>query len=191
MIKKILSFALVFCSITLSIHAQERPSKTVGASFYGSFQLFDTTPSLDFGLGGGVFFDYRMNERFSFTLESFFSSHNASGRSNAENRVSLIALPTATFKFYFLNNTESRFDPYVGLGVGLYYLTEGDVANETGGLGLGAQIELGSNFYLSDRWSLGAAATFRSIAIINDLSGPVSASAHVPLSLQARVGYHF
>ncbi len=165
-------------------------NKTVGGNLYGSFQMADTLPVVDFGFGGGIFFDYRFNERFSFMIESVLTFQDGKDRSNGEGSIVFYGVPAFTFKCYVAGG-KYRTDPYIGIGVGLYGLTEGSADNNTGGLGLGAQVELGGDYLLTDNFLVGTGATFRSVGIINNLSGNSNATAYVPLTLFGRIGYRF
>lgn len=190
--KRTLCYLIVFSFITTSAHAVDYMAfnKTVGGNIYGSFQLADTLPVVDAGIGGGVFFDYRFNERFSFMVESVLTFQDGKGRSAGDGGINFFGIPALTFKIYVVG-AKYRFDPYVGLGIGLYGLTEGSTENNTGGMGLGAQIEFGTDYLLTDNFLLGAGATFRSVGIINTLSGTSNATAYVPVTLFGRIGYRF
>ena len=86
---------------------------------------------------------------------------------------------------------DPRFDPYAAVGVGLYWLTEGSVGNSTGGLGLGAQLGLGFDFYITDTISTGFQGMFRSIGLITNFGTPSASTAIFPFSLQGNVAFHF
>lgn len=183
----ILAVSFTFCE---NLWAQNYYDRTIGGTIYGSIQLVDTLPVLSPGIGGGMFFDYRFNDRFGVILESFFTTQNGSGRSKGEGSVEFLAIPAATFKLFILNN-RPVFDPYIGLGVGLYGLTEGSAANSTGGFGMGAQIEVGVEYSLADNLMLAVGGTYRSIGIINSLSGNANATTYMPYHLFGRIGYRF
>jgi outer membrane protein W len=189
---KTLCFLCAFFFITTSAKAFDYMAfnKTVGGNLYGSFQMADTLPVVDFGFGGGIFFDYRFNERFSFMIESVLTFQDGKDRSNGEGSIVFYGVPAFTFKCYVAGG-KYRLDPYIGIGVGLYGLTEGSTDNNTGGLGLGAQIELGGDYLLSDNFLVGAGLTFREVGIINSLSGNANATAYMPLMIFGRIGYRF
>ncbi|MBU1918273.1 MAG: outer membrane beta-barrel protein [bacterium] len=165
-------------------------TRTVGVNIMGNIQLVDTLPVMDMGIGGGIFFDYRFNQRFSFMLEGFFTLQNGKGASAAENTIYFFAIPAATFKVYFLDSL-AQIDPYIGVGVGFYGLLEGDDSNNTGGFGVGAQIEVGLEYLVADNLVLGVGGTYRSIGIINSLSGTANASVYMPYTLFGRIAYRF
>lgn len=184
---KLLTFFFIFCIFTNSAWAQGY-NKTVGSNVYGSIQLVDTLPVLDPGIGGGLFFDYRFNDRFSIMIESFFTTQDGDGRSNGEGNIIALAVPAVTLKIYILNNS-SRLEPYFGIGVGLYALTEGNASNNTGGVGLGAQFETGLEFMVAENLMMGVGGTFRSAGLINSLSGNANATTYMPFTLFGRIGY--
>lgn len=190
----LISFIFLFCICLLAFpsHAYNSSAynKTVGGLVLGNIQLIDTTPTVGMGIGGGMFFDYRFNERFSIELNSFFTTQDGKGANAAEGSIEFLAIPTTTFKVY-LFNFESRIDPYLGIGVGFYSLTEGDVSNNTNGYGLGAQVEVGVDYYLTDNLVMGAGGTYRSIGMINSLSGTSNATTYIPYTLFGRIGYRF
>lgn len=165
-------------------------NKTLGGSVYGSFQLVNTLPELDAGIGGGMYFDYRFNQRFSLMAESLFTIQDGNSRSAGEGEIISLILPALTFKIYLFESLP-RFDPYVGLGLGVYGLTEGSLSNNTGGFGLGAQVELGTDFAISNVFVVSTGATYRSAGLINSFSGSANATTYMPLTLFGRVGYRF
>lgn len=187
---KLLTFFACFCLFSPLAQAYGDYNKTIGVSVYGSIPLVDTLPEMDLGIGGGMFFDYRFNERFSLMIEGFFTTQDGKGRSNGEGNINMIAVPEITFKAYILNNA-SRIDPYIGVGVGLYALTEGSASNSTGGFGVGANIEVAMEINIADNLMGAVGGTFRSVGIINSLSGTANASAIMPYTLFGRIGYRF
>ncbi len=165
-------------------------NKTLGASVYGSIQLVDTLPLVDMGIGGGAFFDWRFNERFSLMVESFFTTQDGRGQSAADRSIEFLCIPASTFKVYIPTKTP-QLDPYIGLGIGFYHLREGDVEDDTAGFGIGAQIEVGIEYLLADNLMVGVGGTYRSVGLINSLTGPANASTYMPYTLFGRVGYRF
>lgn len=186
------SFFALICSFLIvgAASAETYINKTIGANVYGSITLVDTLPEVNMGIGGGMYFDYRFNERFSLMVEGFFTTQDGVGRSAADGSIELIAVPATTFKLYFLNESP-KFDPYFGIGVGLYYLTEGRVDDNTGGFGIGAQVEVGVEYHVMENVVAGVGGTFRSIGLVNSLSGPANATVYMPYTLFGRVGYRF
>ncbi len=191
--RKSLIASLFFSLLATAAQAQDAPagfSRTIGANLYGSIPLVDTLPVVDPGIGGGVYFDYRFNQRFSLTIEAFSIVQDGTGPSGGEGSLLFFGVPTGTLKIYLLKTT-SKFDPYVGLGLGLYFLSEGNVSNSSFGVGLGAQIEVGFDYYLSDSFSVGVAGTYRAVGLINKLSGTANATTYMPYTLLGKFGYHF
>ncbi len=181
-------FALLSTTISAASFAQEF-SRTVGGNIYGSVQLVDTLPELDPGIGGGMFFDYRFNEHYSIMLEAFFTTQDGSGRSTGEGDIIALAVPATTFKIYLLNS--EKLDGYIGVGVGIYGLTEGSLANTTSGWGLGAQFETGLEYDVTSNLMAGVGGTFRSVGLINTFSGASNATTYMPFTLFGRIGYRF
>ena len=197
--KNILKHLILFTSILtlpLTALAYEEEyetasyNRTVGGNVYGSIQLVDTLPIVQMGIGGGLYFDYRFNPKFSLMIETFFTFQDGKGVSAAENTITFLAIPAATFKIYFFQNLP-QIDPYVGIGIGLYGLFEGDVANATQGYGIGAQIEVGLEYNIAANLVLGVGGTYRSVGLINSLTGTANASTYMPYTLFGRVGYRF
>lgn len=168
----------------------DEKNKTIGGTIFGSIQLVDTTPVVDPGIGGGLFFDYRFNSRFSITLESFWITQDGTGRSQGEGSVEFLGIPTTTFKYYPIGN-QYIVDPYFGIGIGFYALTEGKIKDNSFGMGLGAQIEIGMDYALTNQLSLGVGGTYRSIGMLNSLSGTANATTYMPYTLFGRIGYRF
>lgn len=193
-------FVLVIFFITRSSFARDNSydnsstlssyHRTFGGTIYGSVQLVDASPLVDAGIGGGVFFDNRFNNRFSLQLEAFGITQDGSKSSRSEGSIEFLGIPTATVKLYFLGAI-SKFDPYVGVGIGLYMLTEGNVENNTFGLGIGAQIETGLDYLITDTLMLGVGGTYRSVGLLNSLSAPANATTYMPYTLFGRIGYKF
>lgn len=186
----VLLFFLAFPILRVS-HAKPNRNATIGVFALGNIQLLNTIPEFSPGPGGGAFFDYRFNQRFSVTVDAWASVHDGSGPSTGDNNFVLMGIPTFTIKMYLLDSETSRFDPYAGLGIGAYAMTEGSVANGTNGLGLGAQIDVGFDYHLSELFSVGFSGVFRSAGVITSLSNTNNnANAVIPYSLIARLGFH-
>lgn len=189
--KNLIILCTIFILFSSTVSAYDGyNNKTIGGNVYGSIPLVDTTPEMDLGIGGGMFFDYRFNERYSIQVESFFTTQDGKNSSSGEGDLVMLALPAVTLKLYVLNQSD-KFDPYIGVGVGLYGLLEGTQSNNSGGWGMGGQIEVGVDYKLTENIMLGAGGTYRSIGLINSLSGNANATAIMPYTLFGRVGYRF
>lgn len=114
---------------------------------------------------------------------------DGTGISAGDNNTLLLAIPTFDLKYYFLG--ESRWDPYVLLGVGFYALTEGSANNGTTAVGIGSNIGIGTDFYITERLSLGVTASFRAIALIESIGGNRNGNSLYPFSMSGNVAYHF
>jgi outer membrane protein W len=100
-----------------------------------------------------------------------------------------MGIPTFDIKYYFLG--ESRWDPYALMGFGLYYMTEGSVNNGTKAFGIGANLGIGCDYFITERFSVGLGATFRAIAFIESISGAHTGSSIFPFTAYGNFGYHF
>ncbi|HBF12411.1 MAG TPA: hypothetical protein DDW49_03320 [Deltaproteobacteria bacterium] len=190
--KKLGMFFIISLLLSSSSYARSDKNKTFGLMVMGNFQLIDTTPNLDPGYGGGLYFDYRFNQRFSITADAWLATHDGEGSSDGDNSIELLGIPTVTLKYYFMKDEASNWDPYAGIGVGLYALTEGSVENGTNGFGLGAQIDVGFDYYFNNSISAGFAGIFHSVGIVHSLGdGGSDSSAILPFSVVGKVGYHF
>lgn len=189
-----LFFASALLALAIQSPTQARSSKnrTIGIMGMGNIQLLNTIPQFDPGPGGGAYFDYRFNQRFSITVDAWATTHQGSGPSAAENGIEFLGIPTFTIKLYFMDNESSRWDPYAGLGIGAYAISEGSVENGTNGVGLGAQIDVGLDYYFSDIFSAGFSGVYRSAGIVSNLnSSGNNAVAIIPFTVAARLGFHF
>lgn len=189
MFKKILLLLTFFSLLTLN-SAQARQGFAVGLGPVGNIFLIDTIPVLDPGVGGHVYFNYRFAEQVAFETTFLISSQDGTNVSSSDKGILLLGMPTLDLKYYFLKD-DPTWDPYAVLGVGSYWVTEGSVGNATGGLGLGAQMGLGFDYYLSEQFSLGFSGIFRSIGLITDFGTPSSSTALFPFSLMGNVAFHF
>ncbi|EKD42278.1 MAG: hypothetical protein ACD_73C00227G0001 [uncultured bacterium] len=190
MFKQILFLVSLFCLLSSTSFARSTHNISVGVMGMGNIQLLDVNPEINIGPGGGMYFDYRFNQRFSLTLDAWGTIHSGTGASSGDGGIALLGIPTATIKMYFMDDEASKWDPYAGLGIGAYAITGSDAVGANG-LGLGAQIEVGFDYLISDSFSVGFAGVFRSAGIITGLSGNNSATAIIPFSLAGKAAYHF
>ncbi len=174
----------------LPASAEARQGFSVGLGPVGNVFLIDTIPIMDPGVGGFAFFNYRFHEQVSFEATFLMTAQDGTNVSNHDNGMLFLGMPIMDIKFYFLKD-DPRFDPYLATGLGLYWLTEGSVGNSTGGVGLGSQLGLGFDYYLTEQISLGFQGVFRSIALITNLGTPSASTAIFPYSLLGNVAFHF
>lgn len=178
---------ILMTTLILPLSAQAREGFSIGAQGIGNFFLTDGNPDLKPGPGAGLYFDYRFNQRWSIETDIFFSWHDGTGASSGDNDQILLGVPTIELKFY-LRGSESRIDPYLLAGVGVYVLTEGDIDNNSGGAGMGGSFGVGSDFYVLDRLSLGIVVKFRPIAIIQ---GNSQSTGLINLGAIGNLAWHF
>lgn len=192
--KKIVSaFALLVTSLFLFNSANAGSAAgnyTVGVGPVGNIFVVDSGPELDPGIGGYVFFDYRWSPQFSTQFSFIVTTQDGTGASNGDNSILFFGVPSFDLKFYLLSG-DSRWDPYGFLGVGFYFLSEGSADNGSAAYGMGANVGLGVDYYLSEKFSLGLAAAFRSIGLIDSVGGSHNGTAEFPLSLMANFAYHW
>lgn len=190
--KKIIFLFVVFLLLSHVTHARPSKNKTLGVMGMGNIQLLNSIPQLDPGPGGGAYFDYRFNQRFAVMVDAWATTHDGGGPSENENSVQILGIPTFTIKLYFMDDEASRFDPYAGIGIGAYALTEGNVENGSNGIGLGAHIDVGFDYQFTEVLSAGFSGVFRSTALIANLnSSGNNTLAMIPFSLVTRLGFHF
>ena len=182
----LLGFTFLYLSLG-SQAAQARPGFSLGIQGIGNFFLTDSNPDLGIGPGGGIFFDYSFNQRWSIETDLFVTMHKGEGASTGDKDIFLLGVPTAELKFY-LRGKENSVDPYILAGLGVYVLTEGSVSNNSGGVGLGGNFGIGVDFYLMQRLSLGLAAKFRPIAIIQ---GNSQSTGLINFGLIGNLVWHF
>lgn len=163
---------------------------TVGLGPMGNIFVVDSNPELGMGIGGHVFFDYRWSPQFSTQFGVMVTTEDGKGRSSGDNGIVLMGIPTFDLKFYVLSNP-SRWDPYGLIGMGFYAVMEGSQDNGTQAFGIGANLGIGTDFYLSEKFSLGVAAIFRSIGLIDSVKSGSNGTALFPVSLMGNVAYHF
>lgn len=181
-------FALVFARIADAGSAAG--NYTVGIGPVGNIFVVDSDPELDPGIGGYVYFDYRWSPQFSTQFSVVVTTEDGTGTSKGDNGIVLMGIPTFDLKFYLFSK-ESRWDPYGLVGIGFYAMTEGSADNGSMAFGIGADAGIGCDFYVSERFSLGLAAIFRSIGFIDSIGGDHNGTSEFPLSLVGNVAYHW
>ncbi len=170
--------------------SEARQGFAVGLGPIGNIYLIDTTPIMNPGIGGHFSFNYRFQEQLAFETTFFMTSQSGTNISTGDNGILFLGMPTFDLKYYLLKN-DPHLDPYVAIGVGVYWLTEGNISNSTGGFGLGTQLGVGFDYYFSDQISAGFEGVFRSIGLIRNVSTPSASTAIFPYSLLANIAFHF
>lgn len=178
---------LASCALAPTAHA-ENFSVTAGAM--GNIYVVDARPQLDPGIGGFFAFDYRWAPEVSTTFSVLVTTQNGTGISAGNNNILVFGLPTIDFKYYPIPEA-SHFDPFLMAGVGFYLVSDGSGGAGTQAAGMGAQAGLGCDFYFTQKLSFQAAGVFRSIALIDAVSGSNNGTAIFPFSLQGGLSYHF
>jgi hypothetical protein len=163
---------------------------SVGIGPIGNIYVVDSNPELDLGVGGYLYFDYRWSPQFSTQFGVVVTTQDGTGISAGDNGIEFLGIPTFDLKFYILSEP-SRWDPYGLIGMGVYAVSEGSRNNGTWALGIGANLGLGTDFYITERISVGLAAVFRSIGLIDSTSGANNGTALFPFSMMGNVAYHF
>lgn len=181
---------LIGIGTLLAAPVEARRGFAIGLGPLGNIYVIDTVPVMDPGIGGYTYFGYRFIEQLAFQAGFLITTQGGTNVSAADNGILFLGMPTLDLKYYFLTG-EPAFDPYVSIGTGFYILTEGNISNDTGGVGVGANLGLGVDYYLSERISIGLEGVFRTIGIISDLGTPSNSRAIFPYSLMANIAFHF
>lgn len=163
---------------------------TVGLGPVGNVFVVDTNPQLDPGVGGYLYFDYRWSPQFSTQFGVVVTTEDGDGPSNGDKGIEFLGIPTFDLKFYILSNP-SRWDPYGLIGIGVYAITEGSIDNGTKAVGVGANVGLGVDYYVSERFSAGLSAVFRSIGFIDSTDSRNNGTSEFPFSMMGNIAYHF
>ena len=190
-----LFMGLITIMIILGSHQIAKATTTagnysIGLGPVGNIFVVDSSPQLDPGIGGYVYFDYRWSPQFSTQFGVIVTTEDGTGISQGDNGIEFLGIPTFDLKFYILS-TESRWDPYGLIGIGFYAVTEGSADNGTVAVGIGANLGLGCDFYVSEHFSIGLAAVFRSSGLIDSIGGDRNGTSLFPLSLMGNVAYHW
>ncbi len=182
--------SVLFSSFVMAPPAEARRGFSVGIGPMGNIYLIDTIPVMNPGIGGFTYFQYRFAEQFAFQAGFFITRQSGTNVSSGDSGMLLLGMPTLDLKFFFLSG-DPRFDPFVKLGTGVYFLTEGSVSDNTGGIGVGTNLGVGFDYFFSETISAGFEGVFRTIGIISDFGTPSASSAIFPYSLMANVAFHF
>jgi len=163
---------------------------SVGLGPVGNIFVVDSNPELDPGVGGYVYFDYRWSPQISTQFGVLVTTEDGTGISRGDNGIEFLGIPTFDLKFFMLSSP-SRWDPYALIGMGFYAISEGSTNNGTVAVGIGANLGLGFDFYITEQFSLGFATIFRSIGLIDSIGGNRNGTALFPVSILGNVAYHF
>ncbi|MFH1829287.1 MAG: outer membrane beta-barrel protein [Pseudomonadota bacterium] len=163
---------------------------SIGIGPVGNIYIVDSNPELGLGVGGYLYFDYRWSPQFSTQFGVLVTTQDGEGISAGDNGIEFLGIPTFDLKFYILSEP-SRWDPYGLIGMGVYAVSEGSANNGTWALGIGANLGLGTDFYVTEHISLGLAFVFRSIGLIDSTSGANNGTALFPFSMMGNFAYHF
>ncbi|MBI4211948.1 MAG: outer membrane beta-barrel protein [Deltaproteobacteria bacterium] len=163
---------------------------SVGVGAVGNIYVANSSPELNPGPGGYFYFDYRWSPQFSTQFSALITTHDGTGRSANDDGILFIGLPTFDLKFYLLSDA-SRWDPYGLIGMGVYAVSEGSKTDGTTAVGVGANLGLGLDYYVTEQLAVGFAGIYRSVGLI-DSTGPGSnGTALFPFSLLANVSWHW
>lgn len=162
---------------------------SVGMGATGNFFLIEGTPELKPGIGGHVYFDYRFAPQFSSQFTFGVSIQNGRDGNAGDNGLILLSIPTVSFKYYLMSNS-GRIDPYLGVGVGLFLITEGSRSDGTTSFGFGANAGAGIDVYLTPALSANLAGTFHSIGMI-DSFGSNNGKGLFPVTAAGGLAFHF
>lgn len=178
---------LASCVLTPTVHAE---NFSVTAGGMGNIYVVDARPQLEPGVGGYFAFDYRWAPEVSTTFSVLVTTQNGTGISTGNNNILVFGIPTVDFKYYPIPEA-SHFDPFLMAGVGFYLVSDGSGGTGTQAAGMGAQAGIGCDFYFTQKLSFQAQGVFRSIALIDAISGSNNGTAIFPFSLQGGLSYHF
>jgi hypothetical protein len=190
--------AIAACAIALALlgfargaaAAEAAGNFTVGLGPVGNFFFINGNPELGPGVGGYLFFDYRWSPQFSTQFSILVTTEDGTGITSGNPGIVFLGMPTFDLKFYVLSEP-SRWDPYGIIGVGGFATTNGDNGGGTLAVGIGADIGIGTDFYITEKISVGLSAIFRPIALIDAPSGHDVGRAIFPVSFMGNVAYHF
>jgi len=163
---------------------------TFGIGPVGNIFVVDSNPNMGAGVGGMLFFDYRWSPQLSTQVSVIVTTEDGKGPSSGDKGIEFLGIPTFDVKYYLVSSV-SKWDPYIMVGVGVYAISEGTKKDGTFAIGIGANTGVGVDYYLADKWSLGLAASFRSIGLIDSTKGSNAGKAIFPLSLSGNVSFHF
>lgn len=187
--KKILILAVLMIVISAADRA-EAQYYTFGLGPIGTVFAVDGSPEMDPGVGGTLFFDYRWSPQLSTQVSVIVTTQDGKNIDRADRGIELLGIPAFDIKYYVLTDV-SKWDPYLMIGIGFYAISEGTKSNGTFAVGVGSNAGVGSDFYLTDKWSLGLNVSFKSIGLIDSTNSGNNGKAIFPVMFNGNVGYHF
>jgi outer membrane protein W len=156
----------------------------------GNIFVVDSNPELGPGVGGYLYFDYRWSPQLSTQISVIVTTEDGKGISSGDNGIEFLGIPTFDIKYYLISSV-NRWDPYLMIGAGIYAISEGTTSNGTVAVGIGANLGIGCDYYFNDKWSAGLTTSFRSIGLIDSISGSNNGTAAFPVSITGNAAYHF
>lgn len=169
--------------------AARAENMSVGVGADGNFYLVDGSPRLGPGVGGHIYFDYRFAPQLSAQFTIRVTTQDGTGPQAGDQSILSLAIPEIAFKYYLFQNS-TRFDPYGQLGLGFHMVSEGSRGDGTLAFGLGANVGIGADFYLTPALSLNTSLIFHSIGMIGS-TGANNGAGLFPLVASGGVAYHF
>jgi len=157
---------------------------TIGIGPAGAIYTTDRRPELDPGIGAHVYFDYRWSPDLSTTTSVIMLSQDGTDNDNGQKNIVAISIPSIDVKYYWVRNP-SRWDPYVAVGLGYYVFTHGSAGRGLSS-GIGAQVGVGFDYYMTPRVSFGIDGQFRSVALLGS-----GGTGNFPLAMRGGFGFHF
>ncbi len=191
--KRFLILTVFFAAVFVCNNALAKDSGgnfSVGLGPMGNVYVVDANPELSPGVGGYLYFDYRWSPQFSTQFGIDVTTQDGQGISKGNDGIVFLGIPTFDLKFYVLSDP-SRWDPYGLIGIGVYAVTEGSTPNGTTAVGVGADVGLGTDFYITEAFSVGVQFVFRSIGLIDSTGGANNGKSIFPFSMMGNIAYHF
>lgn len=185
--KTILLTVLATCNFVATAFAE---NFTIGAGPTGAIYVVDANPELQPGVGGHIFFDYRWSPQISTQFTFTVTTQDGQGISKDKDDLLFFGIPSVDLKYYVLSS-ESHWDPYLMAGVGFYLMSKASKGGDSPAVGFGADAGIGVDYYLTQKWSVGVNAQFRSIGLITSTTGSNNGTAIFPFTMNGNIAIHF
>src|SRR3989344_7508597 len=107
--------ALFFLSLFWGPAGWARQGFSIGMGPVGNIYLIDTTPVMDPGVGGFMFFQYRFQEQIAFETSFLMTSQDGDtdgSGPNDDTGILFLGMPVFDVKF-FLGRDDPKWDPYI------------------------------------------------------------------------------